>query len=205
MVPRSLSLSSYYSHFKSARGIGTAIGILLPVIPKVKGGAWTEYLLAPLGDVDIVARILEAVLCVATTYLVFFFFRGQSPARRRRTLLLMLFIVPFLCACLYMVFCMSFVRTVNIPTLERSAYVSVGFQRTDFAKQNFASMSDEEMLRSRGLSDEEIRKLWTPLSLALARMSLFVTWSGITLSLICGLSLGLFDQTEAAVARVPPS
>src|ERR1700686_5002511 len=134
MVPRSLKLSSYYSHFKSARGIGTAIGILLPVIPKVKGGAWTEYLLAPLGDVDIVARILEAVLRVATTYLVFFFFRGQSPARRRRTLLLMLFIVPFLCACLYSGFCMSFVRTANIPTRERSAYVSVGFQRTDFAK-----------------------------------------------------------------------
>lgn len=53
---------------------------------------------------------------------------------------------------------------------------------------------------SRGLDDEEIRKLWTPLSLVVARVALFMAWSGIALSLICGLSLGLLDQTEIAVA-----
>jgi hypothetical protein len=196
-----LTLRSYYSDFKSARGISTAIGVILPVIPKVKGGTWTEYLLAPLGDVDIIARILLAVFCIAMTYLVYFFFQGQSHKARKRTLLLTLFFIPFSCACLYLVLCMSFVRNINIPTLERSAYVSVGFQRTSFARQTFDSMTDEEMLRSRGLDDEEIRKLWTPLSLVVTRVALFMAWSGIALSLICGLSLGLLDQTEIAVAR----
>jgi hypothetical protein len=195
-----LTLSSYYSDFKSARGIGTAVGIILPVIPKVKGGTWTEYLLAPLGSADIIARILLAVLCVAMTYLVYFFFQGQSKKARKRALLLTLFVIPFLSACLYIVFCMWFVRSINIPTLERSAYVSVGFQRTDFAQQTFGSKTDEEMLRSRGLDDEQIRKLWTPLSLLIARVALFMAWSGIALSLVCGLSLGLLDQTET-VAR----
>ena len=196
-----LTLRSYYSDFKSARGIGTAVGIILPVIPKVKSGTWTEYLLAPLGSADIIARVLLAVLCIAMTYLVYFFFQGQLKKARKRTLLLTLFVIPFLCACLYVVFCMCFVRNINIPALERSAYVSVGFQRTAFAKQTFGSMTDEEMLRSRGFDDEEIRRLWTPLSLILARVALFVSWSGIGLSLICGLSLGLLDQTETAVAR----
>ena len=205
MAGRSLNLRSYYSNFKYARGIATAIGVILPVIPKIKPGTWTEYLLAPLGSVDIIARVLLAVLCIAITYLVYFFFQGQSQKARKRTLLLTLFVIPFLCACLYIVFCMSFVRNINIPTLERSAYVSVGFQRTPFAKQTFGSMADEEMLRSRGLDDEEIRRLWTPLSLVVARVALFMAWSGIALSLICGLSLGLLDQTEAAVARAGQS
>src|SRR5947208_315318 len=170
MAGRSLSLRNYYSNFKFARGIATAIGVILPVIPKIKPGTWTEYLLAPLGSVDIIARVLLAVLCIAMTYLVYFFFQGQSQAARKRMLLLTLFIIPFLSACLYIVFCMWFVRNINIPTLERSAYVSVGFQRTDFANQTFGSISDEEMLRSRGLDDEEIRKLWTAFSIAMARL-----------------------------------
>ena len=205
MASRSLSLSSYYSNFKYARGIATAIGAILPVIPKIKPGTWTEYLLAPLGSVDIIARVLLAVLCVAMTYLVYFLFQGQSQTARKRTLLLTLLVIPFFCVCLYIVFCMSFVRNINIATLERSVYVSVGFKRTDFAKQTFASMTDEEMLRSRGFDDEEIRKLWTPLSLALARLALFVSWSVFALSLICGFSLGLLDQTQATVARARQS
>src|SRR2546429_9158936 len=96
-----LTLRIYYSDFKSARGIGTAIGIILPGIPKVKGGNWTEFLLAPLGGADVIARILLAVLCVAMTYLVYFFFQGQSQKARKRTLLLTRFVIPFLGACLY--------------------------------------------------------------------------------------------------------
>lgn len=89
MAGRSLSLSSYYSNFKYARGIATAIGVILPVIPKIKSGTWTEYLLAPLGSVDIIARVLFAVMCVAMTYLVYFLFQGQSQTAHKRTLLLL--------------------------------------------------------------------------------------------------------------------
>jgi hypothetical protein len=196
--PRSVDLKRYYFNFKIARGVAAASGTVLPLIPKLKPGSWTEYLLAPLGSVDNVARFLFAVLCVAVTYLVYFFFRGQSRPARKKIFLLLLLIIPVFCLCLYLICCLLFIRKIDIPTLGRSVYVSVGYQRSDFALQTFGSITDEEMLRQRGLEEEEIRKLWTPFSILIARLALFVCWGGFALSLIAGLSLGVLDETEVA-------
>jgi len=48
--------------------------------------------------------------------------------------------------------------------------VSVGYDRTQFAKTNFAVESDEDMLRARSTGDEEIKKLWTYQSLTVVRL-----------------------------------
>jgi hypothetical protein len=195
---RSVTLTSYYSNFKIARGVAAALGTIAPFLPKlIPGASWTEYLLAPLGDIDNGARILFAVLCLAMTYLVYFFFQSQSAARRKRTFLVLLLIIPVLCLCAYIVFCLMFVRKIEIPTLQRSVYVSVGYQRTEFARKTFDSMTDEDMLRQRGFNDEQIRTLWTGFSLLVARLMLFVSWSGFALSLVCGLSLGVLDRAQA--------
>ncbi len=199
MAARTLNLRSYYSNFKSMRGVVAVIGMTVPLVPKLKPGTWTEYLLAPLGGIDVIARVLLAVLCVAVTYLVYFVFQEQSHRARKRTFLISLLVLPFSCLILYMVASLLFVRKVDIPTLERSEYVSVGFQRSDFAKQTFGSMTDEEMLRSRGLDEEEIRKLWTQSSIVTARLALFVSWAGFALALVFGLSLGVLDHTEKAM------
>ena len=141
-----------------------------------------------------------AVLCVAVTYLVYFFFQDQSPTARKRTFLFSLLIIPVFSLSLYIVFCLSFVRRVDIPVLGHSVFVSVGYQRSEFAKQIFGSMTDEEMLRQRGLAEEELRKLWTQFSLTAVRVVLFLSWCGFALSLILGLSLGVLDQVEKAAA-----
>jgi hypothetical protein len=196
---RPVTLKSYYYNFKTARGVAAVFGATAPFLSKIMPGAsWSEYLLAPLGDIDNLARILLAVLCVAMTSLVYFFFQDQSAAQRKRTFVAMLLIIPVVCLCAYMVFCLMFVRKIEIPTLQRSVYVSVGYQRTEFARKTFDSMTDEDMLRYRGLDDEEIRRLWTGFSLLVARLTLFVSWSGFALSLVCGLSLGVLDRAQAA-------
>jgi hypothetical protein len=195
----SINLKNYYSNFKTIRGVAAVLGAIVPFLAKLKPGtSWTEYLLAPMGDVDYVARVLFAVLCVGVTYLVYFYFQDQSAAQRKRTFLVMLLIIPTLCLSLYIVFCLMFVRKIDITSIQRSVYVSVGYQRTEFAKQTFGSMTDEDMLRQRGFDDEQIRAIWTEFSILVARLALFASWSGFALSLICGLSLGALDQAQDA-------
>lgn len=75
--------------------------------------------------------------------------------------------------------------------------MSVGYDRTQFAKANFGSDSDEDMLRARGTDDEEIKKLWTYQSLAVARLALFISYCGFILGLVAVFSLGIvFDQRQ---------
>jgi len=197
---RPIKLKTYYLNFKTVRGLVTAFAAGLPLIPKVTPGTSTEYLLAPLGDLDNLARFSFAIFCLAVTYLVYFRYQGQSPTARKRTFLLCLMVIPLSSLCLYFVFCDSYVRKVDIPTIGRAAYVSVGYQRSEFANQNFASLTDEEMLRQRGLTEEEVRKLWTHMSLLAVRVILFFSWCGFLLPLILGLSLGVLDQLEKAPA-----
>src|SRR5260370_14542926 len=116
MATRPLKLISYYTTFKYARMIGAAIAAAVPFVPKILGDTWTEYLLAPLGSLDIVARVSLIVLCAATTYLVYFL-QGQSQSRRKTLLSLTLVAIPFLFLCLYILAAYFFVREIYIPTL----------------------------------------------------------------------------------------
>lgn len=197
---RLVNLKTYYSNFKSLYGVLTAFAAVLPFIPKLAPGSSTEYLLAPLGDIDNFVRSSFAVFCVAVTYFVHFFFQDQSHTGRKRAILFSLLIIPAFSLVLYIVFCLSFVRRVDIPALGHSVFVSVGYQRSEFAKQNFGSMTDEEMLRQRGLGEEEVRKLWTQFSLVAVRVGLILSWYAFALSLVLGLSLGVLDQAERASA-----
>ena len=69
--------------------------------------------------------------------------------------------------------------------------VSIGYDRTPFAKANFSSDSDEDMVRARGFDDEEIKKLWTYPSLMVTRLALFGSYCGFILGLVATFSLGI--------------
>jgi hypothetical protein len=195
-APSSIVLKNYYSGFIGVRGVVAAVGTFSPLLPELKPGTWLEYLLAPLGEIDFFARVALIILCAGITYLVYFIFQGQSSKARKRTFLMLLLVAPLLSVLLYMSLCLLFVRKIDIPTLQRSVYVSVGYQRSEFAKKTFGSMTDEEMLRQRSVEEEEIQKLWTPFSILVVRLALFVSWCGFALSLISGFSLGVLDQVE---------
>lgn len=200
MPARSLNLKTYYSNFKYARVIGTALAAAVPFVPKILGDNWTEYLLAPLGRLDTFARVSLVVLCAAMTYLAYFF-QEQSRSQRKILLSATVIVIPFIFVCLYMAGAYFFVREIYIPTRNRTVYVSVGFVRTDLAAREFGSMTDEQMLITGGFEEEQIRNLWTPTSLTLARLALFVSWSVIALSFVFGFSLGLLNEIEESVAK----
>jgi len=74
--------------------------------------------------------------------------------------------------------------------------VSVGYERTEFTNATFGSMTDEEVLRQRGTDEEQIRKLWTPTSVIIARLALFGSYCGFVLALISAFSVGIVSQLE---------
>ncbi len=77
-----------------------------------------------------------------------------------------------------------FVRTIEIPSIEGVEIVSVGYERTDFAKSVFGAESDLDMLRARGGSDEEILRLWTTRSVYVSRIALLGSYLGCALLLV---------------------
>jgi hypothetical protein len=111
----------------------------------------------------------------------------KSPTKVIWTALL----VSAVCLLAYLALYEAFIHRVEIPSRETSVYVSVGFQRTEFAAQTFGSASDEEMLLARGPSEEEIRRLWTRQSLIIARLGLYSSCALTTLSLLFVFSFAL--------------
>jgi len=137
-----------------------------------------------MGDVGGFAGLGLVCLAVLVTYLVYFWRGGKW-------LLVATALVAFLSLCVYIALYPRLVLRVDIPSLKTATRVSVGYDRTPFAKVNFSSDSDEDMLRARGFDDEEIKKLWTYRSLIVARLSLFGSYCGFILGLVATFSLGI--------------
>jgi hypothetical protein len=72
--------------------------------------------------------------------------------------------------------------------------VSVGYERSDFAKANFAGDTDWELLRERGTGEEDIWRLWTTKSLLISRLSLYISYSLFIFSFVAAFSWGIVDQ-----------
>jgi hypothetical protein len=82
-----------------------------------------------------------------------------------------------------------FVRTIDLPAANDAVSVTVGYERTPFAQQTFGDVSDLELLRKRGPTEEEIQRLWTLRSINIARVSLFASYLLFLCSLIAACSL----------------
>ena len=97
-------------------------------------------------------------------------------------------------ACLFFVSGLRFIRTIDIRSRGETVAVSVGYERTDFANTEFPGSSDWEILRARGPIEEEIWRIWTPKSIILARLVLFLSYLLFLLSAIAACSLAaLFE------------
>jgi hypothetical protein len=180
-----MTLKQYYKAFWSLSGVLAAAPpiiatAILPFLPE-KAPA---YGFPPMGDVGSFAGLGLVSLAFLVTYVVYFWRGG-------RWLLGAVSIVSFLCLCVYIALYPRFVLRIDIPPQSRTIRVSVGYERTLFAKANFGSDSDEDMLRARGFDDEEVKKLWTYQSLIIARLALFTSYCGFMLGLVAAFSLGI--------------
>ncbi len=180
-----MTLEQYYKAFWSLSGVLAAAPPLVTtvVLPFLPDRA-SVYGFPPMGDVGGFAGFGLVCLAVLVTYLVYFWRGGKWP-------LIVGALVAFLSLCVYIALYPHFVLRVDIPSLKTATRVSVGYDRTPFARANFSSDSDEEMLRARGFDDEEIKKLWTYHSLTVARLALFGSYCGFILGLVATFSLGI--------------
>jgi hypothetical protein len=187
------TIRNYYSAFKKLSALPALLISALPLLPEGFAPRGT-CLFPPVGGAEGLARIAALIFTLSMTYFCWFWshFRHRDNAKR----VVVAMICAFVSLCAYFVSYQRFVRTIEIPSKETSVCVTVGYDRTDFARTTFDSESDWQILRDRGVDDEEISRLWTARSLTVARLLLFVSYCCVLFSLVAAVSWGLMHQME---------
>lgn len=147
---------------------------LLPIDP-------IKYLFPSLGDAENTLRILSVLIALIVTVPMYLmkeraFFNSK---RGRSNFVWAIFICGFVGLVVYGILTFAFVRHVPIPTGPEGHeewIASVGYKRTSFAKTHFGQLSDWEMLRKRGLEEEQIWQLWSKRSILIVRGSLWISY-----------------------------
>jgi cellobiose-specific phosphotransferase system component IIC len=183
----------YYKSFLSILGALAALVAASPLLSKALPAEVSQHIFPPLGQMESSARVGAVAFALLATYVAFFL--GSSNATIKVVLAASLAFVSFVA---FLALSSRLVRTIDVPSQGASLTVSVGFERSDFAKNNFANDSDWEMLRHRGMSDEEIEKLWTPNSVIAGRLALWISCVGFVVASVFALCFGVLSQTAAA-------
>ena len=197
-----LTVKAYYKHFASIFGGITGLIAVLPFLSAIIPPNYSRYLFPPLGTVESFARIGVFALVIVTTIVVYQFREiapSQQPARRQKlfAILLLTSVVSF---AIFIGLTIRFVRAIPAPAISPTAefVVTVGWSRTPYAQSNFGSKTDEEMLRARGVTEEEIFRLWTQESVLTARLLLLLTY---LVFLVAAVSVGsfavMFDKLDS--------
>ena len=196
MTNSPLTLREYYRSFGRVSGWLAGLISFVPLVSKPLPESFRAYGFPPLGSLEDTARILAFVFALAATY--FAFFSRGSAARSTRKRVTYGFGVALVSLMLYMGLFQCFVRTVEIPSEKTTVQVSVsvGFERTEFAKANFGGDSDLDLLRHRGFNDEEIQRLWTLRSLVISRLGLYFSYLILLLSLVTAFSWGVVYEMQ---------
>jgi hypothetical protein len=141
------------------------------------------------------------VICsVGVTFIIYLNFKTSSPsalASAARLSLVAVFLFIFMHIGCYL----RFVKSVPIQTLNTDVFVTLGYERTEFALHTFPGATDVEMLKQRGLIEEEVARLWTFESIFVARSFLWIFYTGFVLSLMSVLSFGALE--DASPKTVP--
>ena len=189
---RRLTVKEYYKHFLSVYGVLAAAIAGFPLLSKLLPENWAAYLFPPLGDQDPAYRAAALILGALVTLTVYFSKDlSAGLTGKGRALLFVVMFVPILLGLMaFFMLSQRFVRTVPIPALDTEVVVSVGYERTPYALTNFApGTTDWDLLKARGLKEEEIERLWTPGSVAAVRLGLYAAYM---LFLLPAVAIGSF-------------
>lgn len=199
-------LRSYYRRFMSISGALAGLFAAIPFFSSLFRPGISEYLFPPLGPTSQpIAKAATVSFALALTYIVYSFKESKHIKRRGvGRVQLILLTLSILCFLLFLLSIFYFTRNVDIPAQNASVTISIGYERSGYAIENFSDRSDEDMLRSRGFGEEEIRRLWVPESIAIARTCLFGFYIGTLLPFVGIFSLGvLYDLVSPTKGTAP--
>jgi hypothetical protein len=182
-----VTVKQYYTGFRSLWGLVAGaffVPPLLNVVIRIFSPPFAAYLYPPLGHVQPIAIAGTVIFLLLITVVVFV---SCGSAQRFRPVVPIILAGSFLLGmCFFIGLYGSYVRRAPIPAVNVEIPLSVGYDRTEFAKQQYSEKTDAEMLHDWGSSEEEIQKLWTKRSMAIVRGSL---WLSYTLTLACVLAV----------------
>ncbi len=196
----SVSLLEYYTAFKSVLGGIVMVLAALPFIAILLPQPIATYAFPPLGDSETISRVGTVGSVALATFVVYFL-----RSRRASLCVLTASLLAIGTFALYLVFFSTFVRKIDIPSEKTAVFVSVGFERTEFAVKTFDDASDWEMLRHRGLTEEAVRQLWTINSILIARLALWLSFSASVVFTAAALGFGIASQHERNSTAVQAS
>ena len=190
-APESLTLKEYYkSFYRQWSSFVTIPAALMPIASIVIN---SPALFPPLGDSELLAKVGASLVPFLVVYLTYFE-KYSSHSMIRKVRYLAFFAVVFFFVAYFGLYS-SFVRVVPVPSRDASVRVCVGYERTSFAQTQFgAAATDLELLRARGFTEEEIRRLWTWKSLLLVRIGLLFSYTAALAAFNLIFSLGALDE-----------
>ena len=183
-----ITIKAYYRAHKSLFGYLAGFIGATPVLSSLLPDDWASFLFPPL---DNVFKSVAVLLVVLTSVVIFRMSDSslvRNPAMRPRLQVSLLLIV-LLGASGYVLARAAFVRVVERPSLGDVVTAVVGYERTPFAIKAFPNSSDWDILRGRGITDEEIFENWTTTSVIVARLSVFLSYTLLLIAAIAILSL----------------
>jgi hypothetical protein len=192
----SITLLQYFSSFKRSSAALLGVGIV-PALISLRP-EWSVYSFPVLGNIDGIARagaVALTLLVICSGYLVV----GSIHIRRH---IIIASVITFLSLVFYVDATALYVRKIEIPSRASSILVSVGSERSEFAKKTFGDESDWDMLRGTGLEEEDIQKLWTLKSIVHARLILYLSYLGMILGwTYCFSGYMALDSTNSPVTK----
>lgn len=151
------------------------------------------FLYPPLGDITRLAMGVTSFFLLVAAGIVFLMFRKSRKHALLAAIICGLALLSSFGA--YVAFKQQSVRVVPIPRLGTAQAVSVGDERTDFAKK-LGNVDDYELLRDRGPYEEEVEKLWTARSLTKARFRLWLSYTGAAFFWVCFVSILVMEHAS---------
>jgi hypothetical protein len=177
-------------------GLVAVFSIVVPVLRVFvpDSSPLAGYLFPPLGDSQRLLLTLTVAILLSITCVVFVYCQAVKKAPLKAFLALIGGMVLGSGALIPLY--NSFVRRVEIPSVKEEVFVSIGYQRTDFAVQTYpeGKWTDWDLLRDRGPWEEQIHKLWTPHSINVVRLSLWVSYLTTLACFIAIVSLAAYQH-----------
>jgi hypothetical protein len=172
-----LSVTEYYKHFWSLFGALTTILGISPlsalvdphyhIFPPMGGGSLEKLLVA----VSLGASIATSLFVYVTRNIF-----TTGALGRRIGALMVVGLAGIVSLGFYIKWHVEFVRDVRIPARKQVITVSVGAHRRGDDPKEYAKMSDEEMLRDGGVTEDSVRRLFTMESITKARVWLYLSY-----------------------------
>jgi hypothetical protein len=164
-----MKLSIYLKNFGRLLGSLTALIGAFPFIGNYFANNYL-YISPPIKTQFLLIYLILFVTCIVSIY----FFKEFDLWKLKwgvPSVITILFMISIIAFFIFFYWSQAAVRSIFLPDQNKSIYVIVGTERTQFALNEFSvNDSDEDLLHNIGYLDEDIRRLWTKESIYRSRI-----------------------------------